>query len=199
MEEKTKKTLASLNTLLDMKEKHMSLSTTQSAQEQAVRSSTQGDAILIFTLVTVVFSPLSFIAAFFTINIREFPGADQDHGMPLGYVSKYLFGIGMAISILVVLLALLLNELRYVLAWGKEWQLKSWVTFSKSIWSYLWDRKKSKKPMMIQKKIPDEELGRRTASKSIDSKCLNGAVGAHLRLDVGRQSSRYRSNGRAQD
>jgi len=62
---------------------------------------------MVFTIVTIIFLPLSFIAAIFTINIREFPHEDggSEPSLPLSYVSKYMFGIGFAISIPLVALA----------------------------------------------------------------------------------------------
>lgn len=61
----------------------------------------QGHTLMVFTTVTVIFLPLSFIAAFFTINITEF-----EQAMPLTYVSKFVFGIGLSIAIICVLAAL---------------------------------------------------------------------------------------------
>jgi len=67
---------------------------------------------MVFTIVTIVFLPLSFIAAFFTINIAEFPrGHDGNESLPLGYVSKYMFGIGFAISIPLIVIALILDDI----------------------------------------------------------------------------------------
>jgi hypothetical protein len=54
---------------------------------------------------------LSFIAAFFAIDIREFPHDGGQPSLPLGYVSKYTFGIGFAISIPLVVIALNLGDI----------------------------------------------------------------------------------------
>ncbi|KAF2750062.1 hypothetical protein M011DRAFT_229081 [Sporormia fimetaria CBS 119925] len=65
------------------------------------------------TIVTIVFLPLSFIAAMFTINIKEFPHAPDgsEPSLPLSYVAKYMFGIGLAISIPLVVVALKLDAI----------------------------------------------------------------------------------------
>ena len=169
----------------------MNLVTTESAQDQSLRSSTQGDAILIFTLVTVVFTPLSFVAAFFTISIREFPGADPDHGMPLGFVSKYLFSIGLTVSLIVILLALLLDKLRdmYVrMLWGTNMGWQHWRI-----------QRRARKTVTVTKRVPDEESGSMRLIISPDANKLNGAVSVHPSkpsLDAQRRVPRWRNNSR---
>ena len=74
---------------------------------QATAAASQGYTIMVFTIVTVIFVslphdhflrrkllivqlPMSFIAAIFAINIKEFPRAsDGSQSLPLSYVSKY--------------------------------------------------------------------------------------------------------------
>ncbi|CAI6083509.1 unnamed protein product, partial [Clonostachys chloroleuca] len=54
-----------------------------------VESEKQGKTLMLFTVATIVFLPLSFMAAFFAINITEF---QRDAGGTLGlsYVSKMM-------------------------------------------------------------------------------------------------------------
>lgn len=83
---------------------------------------------MMFTIVTIVFLPLSFIASFFAINVAEFPHEQSGNtNLPLSYVSKYIFGIGFAISIPLVLLALSVDDIRHGSrnAWRRirQWQL----------------------------------------------------------------------------
>ena len=66
---------------------------------------------MVFTIVTIIFLPLSFIAAFFAINISEFPRTDSGPSLPLGYVSKYMFGIGLAVSIPLIIVAVRLDDI----------------------------------------------------------------------------------------
>ena len=67
---------------------------------------------MVFTIVTVIFLPMSFIAAFFAINIIEFPhdSSDGGNGLHLDYVSRYVFGIGLGISIPLITLAFALSN-----------------------------------------------------------------------------------------
>jgi hypothetical protein len=66
---------------------------------------------MVFTIVTIVFVPMSFIASFFAINIAEFPqGRNDSPSLPLRYVAKYLFGIGLGISIPFIFLAFAVDD-----------------------------------------------------------------------------------------
>ena len=80
---------------------------------------------MVFTIVTAVFLPMSFIAAVFAIPIREFPHLDGTPSLSFAYVCKYLFGIGLAISIPLIAVAfavdniglLIKRSLRSLIAW----------------------------------------------------------------------------------
>lgn len=68
---------------------------------------------MVFTIVTIVFLPMSFMAAFFAINIIEFPRdttSGGGSGLHLGYVAKYMFGIGFGISIPLITLAFFMTN-----------------------------------------------------------------------------------------
>ena len=91
-----------LTDLLDLKQKHSNALEARFAGDQAVIAAKQGQTIMVFTIVTIVFLPLSFIASFFAINFVEWENGTH---LSIPYVSKYLFGIGFAISIPLVALA----------------------------------------------------------------------------------------------
>ncbi|EPE36766.1 SH3-domain-containing protein [Glarea lozoyensis ATCC 20868] len=57
--------------LLDLKQKQASVSEAYSARQEAKESARQGNIILVFTIVTIIFLPLSFIAAIFSMNAKE--------------------------------------------------------------------------------------------------------------------------------
>ena len=52
------------------------------------------------------FLPISFVAAFFTINIVDYPR------LSLGYVSRYVFGIGLSISFVLITVAFQVDRIR---------------------------------------------------------------------------------------
>lgn len=98
----------SLTDLLDLKQKHSNALEARFAGDQAVIAAKQGQTIMVFTIVTIVFLPLSFIASFFAINFQEW---SETTPLTIGYVSRYLFGIGLAISIPLVALAFTVQDI----------------------------------------------------------------------------------------
>lgn len=82
----------SVRDLLDLKQKHANAIEARYAREQTDGTSRQGKTLTVFTTVTTIFLPISFIAAIFAINMKELPGVRHDNdGNPilsLGYVSK---------------------------------------------------------------------------------------------------------------
>ncbi|PMD62916.1 uncharacterized protein K444DRAFT_354047 [Hyaloscypha bicolor E] len=59
---------------------------------QAEETSRQGQTLMTFTIATIIFLPLSFMAAFFAINFEEFPkNSDGSSHLTLAWVSKYLY------------------------------------------------------------------------------------------------------------
>ncbi|KAL8734987.1 MAG: hypothetical protein Q9166_001112 [cf. Caloplaca sp. 2 TL-2023] len=105
----------SLTHLLDLKQKHANAFEARFARDQAAFTGRQGQTIMVFTLVTIVFLPMSFIAAVFAIPVRDFPRQDGAPSIPFSYVSKVMFGVGLAISIPLIALALSLDNLGMLL------------------------------------------------------------------------------------
>lgn len=112
MDKQAERIYASITDLLDLKQKHANAFEARFARDQAAGTTRQGKIIMVFTIVTVVFLPLSFITSFFSVDIAQFPragpGTDK---IPISYVAKYTFGIGFAISIPLILLALVVDDL----------------------------------------------------------------------------------------
>jgi hypothetical protein len=120
-----------LTHLLDLKQKHANAFEARFARDQAALTAHQGQTILVFTigniqlsrptarksneyLVTIIFLPMSFIAAFFAINIEEFPRSSPNaQTLPLNYVAKYMFGIGLGISVPLIVIALTVDDVGY--------------------------------------------------------------------------------------
>ena len=103
-----------LGHVLDLKQKHASSLEARFARDQAEDTARQGHTIMVFTIVTIIFLPMSLMAAFFTINIQEFPhdSSNGGNGLHLGYVVKYVLGIGFAISVPLVIIAFTLDDIR---------------------------------------------------------------------------------------
>ncbi|OGM44005.1 ankyrin repeat protein [Aspergillus bombycis] len=112
MDKQAERIYSSITDLLDLKQKHANAFEARFARDQAAGTTRQGKIMMVFTIVTTVFLPLSFIATFFTMNLEEFPhNADGSEQLPLAYVAEYTFGIGVAISIPLILLALTVDDI----------------------------------------------------------------------------------------
>lgn len=111
----------SLTNLLDLKQKHSNALEARFARDQAVIAAKQGQTIMVFTIVTIIFLPMSFVAAFFAINVEEWQGT-----LTLPYVSKYLFGIGLGISIPLIAMAFTVTDIFDALS-GTSHALASWI------------------------------------------------------------------------
>lgn len=107
MDKQAERIYKSITDLLDLKQKHANAFEARFARDQAAGTARQSQTIMVFTIVTIIFLPLSFIAAIFTINIKEFPheAGGSEPSLPLGYVGKFMFGIGFAISIPLIAIA----------------------------------------------------------------------------------------------
>ncbi|KAI0159825.1 hypothetical protein GGR57DRAFT_438674 [Xylariaceae sp. FL1272] len=111
MEKITHKTTKTLRTLVDLKQKQASIlqavasvEYARRSVEQTEQSARQGRTLTLFTVVTIVFLPLSFLAAFFAIEIDVFP-VDENGKLQLDYVLKYLLGISAGLSIPFIIIA----------------------------------------------------------------------------------------------
>ncbi|KAL5002927.1 hypothetical protein BDV10DRAFT_87244 [Aspergillus recurvatus] len=113
-------TYKALNHLLDLKQKHANVQEARSSRRQADDTAKQGDTLLVFTLVTIIFLPLSFMAAFFAIDIVEFP--KQPDGLHLDFVSSIMFSVSAAIVLPLVIMAFNVNKVSAV--WSR---LAKWI------------------------------------------------------------------------
>ncbi|OCK85471.1 ankyrin repeat protein [Lepidopterella palustris CBS 459.81] len=111
MDKQAERIYNSITDLLDLKQKHANAFEARFARDQAAGTARQSQTIMVFTIVTIVFLPLSFIAAFFAINVAEFPHSDGQQSLPLSYVAKYMFGIGFAVSLPMIFIALSLDDI----------------------------------------------------------------------------------------
>ncbi|KAK4228074.1 hypothetical protein QBC38DRAFT_168289 [Podospora fimiseda] len=62
--------------LLDLKQLVVSSTSTWESALQTKRSITQGWAVMLFTVITIIFLPLSFMSSIFGINNKDFGSAD---------------------------------------------------------------------------------------------------------------------------
>lgn len=107
MEKQVKSVYKSITDLLDHKQKHANAIEARYARKQADDTAKAGLTLMVFTTVTVIFLPLSFLAAFFAINIKELPH-DEDKNeqqMPLAFIMRNVVGVGLGTALAFVLMA----------------------------------------------------------------------------------------------
>ncbi|KAI1772260.1 hypothetical protein F4818DRAFT_426840 [Hypoxylon cercidicola] len=91
-----------LEDLLDLKQKQANVSEARIAR-------VSGNTITVFTIVTIVFLPASFMAAFFALPIAEYPFVgEQFH---LDYAVKWTMSVTAAIAVPLVILAVYVNPI----------------------------------------------------------------------------------------
>ena len=115
MDEHAKEIYDALNHLLDLKQKQANAWEARFAREGGEEVAKQGMTILVFTIVTIIFLPLSFLASFFALNVAQYPKdpASGDTTWELGYLSQYLFGVSVAVSVPFILIAFSIDSIKH--------------------------------------------------------------------------------------
>ncbi|KXT03866.1 hypothetical protein AC578_8935 [Pseudocercospora eumusae] len=137
MDKQAERIYGSIRDLLDLKQKHANAFEARFARDQAAGTQRQGQTIMVFTIVTIIFLPLSFISSFFAINVDEYPhpnGPGNSQSMRLSYASAYVFGIGLAISVPCVVAALSVDQINRFAAAMKHCAHAKWLKMKAKWW-----------------------------------------------------------------
>ncbi|KAH9994522.1 hypothetical protein F4779DRAFT_218338 [Xylariaceae sp. FL0662B] len=140
---------ANLTDLLDLKQKHSNALEARFAGDRAVIAARQGQTVMVFTIVTIVFLPMSFIAGVFAINLDDW--GDVAGGLTLAYVSRYVFGVGLAISIPLIAAAFAVTDITDA-ARGLRRTVGRWLR-----WLLLRGRKRNKKALPRGEGVHDDD------------------------------------------
>ncbi|KAH7625148.1 hypothetical protein B0T09DRAFT_361550 [Sordaria sp. MPI-SDFR-AT-0083] len=97
-----KSTADSVNDLLALKQQQSSVVQAWESVRQAEEAVTQGRAVMMFTIVTIVFLPLSFMSSIFGMNNFEFTETGPMH---LGQQFKLMFSVSIGIIIATIVVA----------------------------------------------------------------------------------------------
>ncbi|KAL4909719.1 hypothetical protein BDW74DRAFT_186228 [Aspergillus multicolor] len=155
MDKQAERIYSSITDLLDLKQKHANAFEARFARDQAAGTARQGKILMVFTIVTIVFLPLSFITSVFTINMPEF-----EDNLTMGYVAKYTFGIGFGLSIPLVLLALVLDDIGDIFQEGLR-RARGWIRTSRhSKNQLLLDRMRTQRQSRERTLLPTRERTR---------------------------------------
>ncbi|KAF8857958.1 hypothetical protein BDZ45DRAFT_421917 [Acephala macrosclerotiorum] len=125
MQAQASKTYESLKDLMDLRQKHANLQEARSARQQADETSKQGNTIMVFTIVTILFLPASFMASFFALAISQFP-RDPNSMLELHYVVKYMLIFTAVVATFFIVMAFRINQIAAFLKnIGRKFQGKS--------------------------------------------------------------------------
>ena len=104
LRESTSAAQAAYKDLLDMKQKQANVLEARIAGQQSQVAVRQSRAVLIFTIFTIIFLPLSFFASVFGINSKEWSGDDTKY-MPLSQIFTYMLTISFGCVVIALLAA----------------------------------------------------------------------------------------------
>ncbi|KAI0974702.1 hypothetical protein F4678DRAFT_420543 [Xylaria arbuscula] len=99
---------AAIEQLLDLKQKQADLILTNAIYNINYATDKQGKTILTFTVVTVIFLPLSFMASFLALQVAQFPW-DGDK-LQLNWVVKIILSVSLPLSAVLLIIAFNLNK-----------------------------------------------------------------------------------------
>ncbi|KAK0101622.1 hypothetical protein ONS95_006785 [Cadophora gregata] len=108
LDKQAEKTYLSLNDLLDLKQKQANVSEARSQRQQAQETARQGQTLMLFTVITVFFLPLSFLTTFFQLDIADYVRNGEGQ-LGLGYISEITFPITAAVVAVSLVLAFRIN------------------------------------------------------------------------------------------
>ena len=120
MDEMAWRTYKNLNNLFDLKQKQANVLEAHYSRKVAQDSSRNSIAFLIFTVVSIIFLPLTFVAQFMALPVQSWPhNSSGNLNFTLSYVSSRVFGIGIAIAVCVVAMAFSLNFFILEIPWRR--------------------------------------------------------------------------------
>ncbi|KAJ3529040.1 hypothetical protein NM208_g9933 [Fusarium decemcellulare] len=94
----------SINTLLDLRQKQASI-------RQANDTAKQSNTIFVFTVITIIFLPLSFLSSMFALDVSSFPHESGDLKYKGWWLFSILFGASAVVSLPAIFLAWKVNDI----------------------------------------------------------------------------------------
>ncbi|KAF4163701.1 hypothetical protein CNMCM6936_000488 [Aspergillus lentulus] len=106
MRENTILAQKAVENLLDLKQKQANVDESRLARWEAEVTQTQSRSVMVFTIFTVIFLPLSFFTSLFGINVREWSGTEANPN----FRQMFLIAGPSSVAIIVIALLLAFNE-----------------------------------------------------------------------------------------
>ncbi|KAL4878743.1 hypothetical protein BJY04DRAFT_220810 [Aspergillus karnatakaensis] len=111
----------SIDTLMDLKQKQANVTEAKFARQQAKDTAKQteamkrqSDTLVVFTVVTIVFLPLSFLTSLFALNISNFPHKGDDVVYQGWWIFPILFGVSTVVSGFFISIAFQVDSLKKI-------------------------------------------------------------------------------------
>jgi len=116
-----------LKDLLNLKQQQANVLEAGVSRNQAISSGEQSKTIMVFTIVTIIFLPLTFVTTVFTLPIAEFKRVvkpDNSDFPPTPFLEKsyilpYIVGVTFAIAVPCIFAAFQIRSIHN--AWKKSW------------------------------------------------------------------------------
>ncbi|KAL2001346.1 hypothetical protein VTN02DRAFT_1863 [Thermoascus thermophilus] len=113
--------------LLNLRQKQASLREAEFGRQQAQNTAKQSNTVMVFTVVTIVFLPLSFLASLFALNVSEFPHESGSVQYKAWWIFPIIFGTSAAVSIPFIYVAFNVNSIINLYRnWKKQPSNKNW-------------------------------------------------------------------------
>ncbi|KAI9746377.1 MAG: hypothetical protein M1818_000090 [Claussenomyces sp. TS43310] len=104
----------SVKTLLDLDQNEANIS-------EAQQTTQQGRTLMFFTVVTIVFLPMSFLASLFALDVTSFPHDQKNLLYEPGWIFPIIFGVSAVISLPLIVLAINANASMDLLKSIQDW------------------------------------------------------------------------------
>jgi Mg2+ and Co2+ transporter CorA len=102
IEQTARRAYGDLRDQMGLKQEQANVSEARSSRRQAEASAKQGRIMLLFTVITIIFLPMSFMASWFGMNAK---GINDGSKLPLGVVAAIIFPISITIALFALVLA----------------------------------------------------------------------------------------------
>jgi len=142
-----------LKDLLNLKQQQANVLEAGVSRNQAISSGEQSKTIMVFTIVTIIFLPLTFVTTIFTLPIAEFrrvvePAGQEMPATPFlseSYVKPYIIGVTFAVAVPLIIAA---------------FEIQSMQNACKRAWNTVVEKRKDRKErkrmeMGVDDNIPD--------------------------------------------
>ncbi|KAL3441955.1 hypothetical protein BJX65DRAFT_231365 [Aspergillus insuetus] len=111
---------------MDLRQRHATL-------PEAQATGRQGNTIMAFTVVTILFLPASFMSWFFAIPVAQFSRSADSDNMDLLYIVRWLLVFTLPVAALFIYSAFYINQVLSFVSWCVGWMAKGKTSIVRQI------------------------------------------------------------------